>query len=131
MSRLANLSVHTTLASGPPLTVGFVTTEAKPILVRGVGPGMHDVFPQFFSTADVFADPLLELYNASNTRIDQNDNWNASLLPFFDQAGAHRFNPGSKDAALLVTLPPGIYTAQLSGVGGTTGDGVVEVYDVP
>jgi hypothetical protein len=38
---------------------------------------------------------------------------------------------GSKDAAMLVSLPPGVYTAQLSGVGGTSGDGVIEVYEVP
>jgi len=39
--------------------------------------------------------------------------------------------PTSLDAVLLVTLPPGIYTAQVSGVNGTTGVALVEVYEMP
>ena len=45
-------------------------------------------------------------------------------------AGAFPFANGSRDAAILVMLPPGAYTAQLSGVSGGTGVGIVEVYDV-
>ena len=40
-------------------------------------------------------------------------------------------SPASRDAALLVTLQPGSYTAQLSGVGGTTGVALIEIYEVP
>ncbi len=32
---------------------------------------------------------------------------------------------------LLMTLPPGGYTAQASGVGGVGGVAIVEVYEVP
>jgi hypothetical protein len=31
---------------------------------------------------------------------------------------------------MVVTLPPGSYTAQVSGVGNTTGVALVEVYDL-
>ena len=48
-----------------------------------------------------------------------------------DSAGAFAFPAGGKDAAVLLTLPPGSYTAQVSGVGGATGVGLVEVYEVP
>ena len=37
----------------------------------------------------------------------------------------------SEDAALIATLPPGSYTAQVSGVGNTTGIAIVEVYELP
>ena len=40
-------------------------------------------------------------------------------------------NAASKDAVLLVTLPPGSYTAQVSGVGGSTGVALIEVYEIP
>ena len=40
-------------------------------------------------------------------------------------------DPASKDSVLLVTLPPGGYTATASGVGGTGGQAIVEVYEVP
>jgi hypothetical protein len=46
-------------------------------------------------------------------------------------ASAFLPTPGSNDAAILVTLAPGQYTALLSGVGGTTGIGLVEVYETP
>jgi len=39
--------------------------------------------------------------------------------------------PSSADSALLVTLPPGSYTAQASSVTGTAGITLVEVYEVP
>jgi hypothetical protein len=37
----------------------------------------------------------------------------------------------SKDSALLVTLSPGLYSVQASGVSNTTGVALVEVYEVP
>ena len=40
------------------------------------------------------------------------------------------FRPASKDAAILVTLPPGVYSAKASGVGNTTGVALIEVYEV-
>lgn len=126
LSRISNLSVRTNLDSGQILTVGFVTTGAKPLLLRGLGPGLHDVFPQFFKVADVFADPLLELYNASGVWIDVNDNWNSGLATVMASVGAFPLTPGSNDAAQTVNAS-GQYTAQLKG----SGRGVVllEVYD--
>jgi hypothetical protein len=50
----------------------------------------------------------------------------------FAQVGAFALGGGSsRDAALLVTLPPGSYTAQVSGVGNTTGVALIEVYELP
>ncbi len=45
--------------------------------------------------------------------------------------GAFALGAGSQDGALVLTLPPGAYTAQVSGVGNATGVGLVEVYEVP
>jgi hypothetical protein len=45
--------------------------------------------------------------------------------------GAFALAADSKDAVLLITLPPGSYTAQISGVNNTTGTALVEVYEVP
>ena len=47
------------------------------------------------------------------------------------KVGATALVEGGKDAAILITLPPGIYTAQMSGTGGSTGIGLIEVYEVP
>jgi hypothetical protein len=32
---------------------------------------------------------------------------------------------------ILIVLPPGSYTAELAGAGGSTGAALVEVYEVP
>jgi len=94
-----------------------------------VGPALN----YFFGVSGQLADPLLEIHqtvNGLDTLIASNDNWDSSLTPVFDQVGAFRFLPGSKDAALVITLPPGIYSAELYGVNGGTGDGLIELYVV-
>ena len=47
------------------------------------------------------------------------------------QVGAFALPATAKDSAILMTLDPGSYTAQVSGVGGTTGVALVEIYEVP
>jgi len=45
--------------------------------------------------------------------------------------GAFQFAAGSKDAAMVLSLEPGAYTVQISGVGGASGIGLIEVYEIP
>ena len=40
-------------------------------------------------------------------------------------------DPASRDAALVVTVPAGAFTAQVSGVGGATGEALIEIYELP
>jgi hypothetical protein len=75
----------------------------------------------------------------------QNDDWNspqplagaptpgsaAEIAAAGTATGAFTLPAGSKDAAILVTLPPGAYSAVVSGMNNTTGAGLVEVYEVP
>ena len=129
--RLVNVSVLKNLGTG--LTVGFVIggLEAKTVLIRAVGPTLGAV-P--FNIPGVVADPQLTLFNAASAKIGENDNWGgtAALTAAFTQVGAFAlFSATSRDAALLATLQPGNYTVQVSGVGGTTGLAIVEVYEVP
>jgi hypothetical protein len=44
--------------------------------------------------------------------------------------GAFSLTPNSGDSALTLSLPPGVYSAQVSGLNGTTGYALVEVYEV-
>ena len=103
------------------------------MLIRGVGPTLAGL-----GVTGVLADPRLDLIRqgapAATATVASNDNWDAALAPMFSSVGAFALTPGSKDAALVVTLPPGSYTAQVSGVGtGTAVQGVaiVEVYELP
>ncbi len=47
------------------------------------------------------------------------------------RVGAFLLQTGSNDCAVLLTLPPGAYTAQVTGANGSTGLALVEVYQVP
>ena len=53
-----------------------------------------------------------------------------TLQAAFTAVGAFQLPVGSKDAALVVRLPPGGYTVQVSGAARTTGTVLVEVYDL-
>jgi hypothetical protein len=101
------------------------------MLIRGAGPTLANL-----GVPGVLADPLLTLSAQSTGQIlRSNDNWGTGeeagiIASAASAAGAFPFPAGSRDAAMIVMLPPGAYTAQLVGVGGGTGVGIVEVYDV-
>ncbi len=128
--RLVNLSARGTVLTGDSIMIaGFVIGSGNPakVLIRGVGPGLAD-----FGVPNVLADPKLTIYSGSNT-IATNDDWDeianyGQTASLADQFGAFPLAPGAGDAALVMYLAPGIYTAHLSGVGGATGTALVEVY---
>ena len=82
----------------------------------------------------VLVDPTIAVFSGA-TQVASNDNWEtglstaAELTASSARIGAFALTAGSKDAALLITLQPGSYTVQLSGVGNTAGAALVEVYD--
>ena len=129
--RLINLSTRALIDANTDLAVGFVLggVTARTVLVRGVGPSLTA-----FGLTGVMVDPRLELFNNSTgARIASNDDWAGSLdiAAAAASVGAFPLSGGaSKDAVLLITLPPGPYSARISGVGGGGGIAIVEVYEV-
>ena len=127
--RLVNVSVLKNLGAG--LTVGFVIggSSSKAVLIRAIGP---TIGAAPFNVPGVVADPQLTLFSGQ-TSIGTNNNWGgtAALAAAFSQVGAFALPANSLDAALMATLQPGNYTVQVSGVGGTTGVAIVEVYEIP
>lgn len=126
--RLVNVSARTQVGTGDNIVIaGFVIGGATDVrvLIRAVGPGLTG-----FGVGGVLADPKLEVYRGS-AKIAENDNWGATAGGTFTSVGAFPLAAGSPDAALVATLSPGAYSAQVSGVGGTTGVALVEVYELP
>ncbi len=129
--RLINVSVLKHIPAGATLTAGFVIGGAtsKTILIRAIGPTLAG-----FGVGGPLADPALTLNQSGvATPIATNDNWGgtAELKTAFAAVGAFALEPATKDAVLLVTVSPGSYTAQISGVANTTGVALIEVYEVP
>jgi uncharacterized delta-60 repeat protein len=133
-ARVVSFSARTQAGTGDQtLTAGFAVSgsDTKRLLIRAVGPGLTA-----YGVSGVLADPVLTLYQG-NTVIATNDDWNSNttlgsaVQTAAQQTGAFALSSSSTDAALLVTLPPGVYTAQVTGKNGTTGVALVEVYEVP
>lgn len=130
--RLANVSTLTRVGSGDDvLTAGFVIsgTTPKQVVIRAVGPRLATT-P--FNVPGTLADPVLTVYgpNSATLVAASNDNWDATNAASFASVGAFALTNGSRDAGLVATLPPGAYSAQVSGLNNTTGTAIVEVYEV-
>ncbi len=134
-ARLVNMSARTQVGAGASILIaGFVITGDAPkqVLLRAVGPSLAQ-----FGVTGVLADPQLALFREGSTAaIQQNDNWltaaNVAQIGLASaQVGAFTLPANSRDSAMLVTLEPGSYTAQVSGVASTTGVALVEIYEVP
>jgi len=130
--RLLAISGRSTVGGGNDVLIaGFVVTQAATrVLVRGAGPVLTTVSSRL-------ADPRIALHRHGVTEpIATNDDWGTAdnageLATLAAQVGAQPFAAGSKDAALLVTLDPGVYTVVVSGAGNSTGVALAEVYEVP
>lgn len=126
--RLINVSTRGRVETGADIMIGgFVITGSVPkkVLVRAIGPSLAAA-----GVANVLADPQLALFRGS-TPIANNDNWQSGTAANTAAIQATGFPPGDpRESAILMTLQPGAYTAQVLGVGGSSGAALVEVYDV-
>lgn len=128
LRRVVNLSArHHVGAGANALVAGFVIsgTGTKTLLVRGIGPALRT-----FGVTDALNDARLDLFDAAAVRVNANDDWPLDLAATFAQAGAFALLPGSKDSAMVVTVPTGAYTVQLSSGDGAEGQGLIEVYEL-
>jgi hypothetical protein len=75
--------------------------------------------------SNYLVDPFLTLYDGTGKVIGTDDDWGTQA----NAAQISGLNPGSKDAAMLVTLPAGAYTAIISGVNGGTGIARIDAYE--
>jgi uncharacterized protein DUF11 len=125
---LVNISTRGRVLTGNDVMIGgFIIQGGTPrtVVVTGIGPALLGA-----GIPNALANPTLTLVAADGTIVATNDDWgaapNASQI---QQAGFAPANP--RESAIMVTLPPGAYTAVLSGAGGTTGVGIIAVYSVP
>lgn len=126
---LTNISMRSLVGTDDAVQIaGFVVRGSAPkqVLVRAAGPALT----ASFGLTGVLDDPQVALRDPGvPTPLATNDDWDASLAPTFSTLGAFDWTTGSKDAAVLATLPPGPHTAVVQGASGGTGIGLVEVYD--
>jgi hypothetical protein len=132
--KLINVSTRASVGTGQSVAIaGFEITgsASKRLLIRGAGPGLAAMGVTGSLTA-----AHLQLMNKSGNLIRENFSWQlgngTALVDAAELAtGAFTYASGSADAAILIVLPPGTYTAELSGAGSASGVGLIEVYEVP
>lgn len=128
---LGNLATRGLVGTGNNVLIGGLvvsddsfTNQSQTILVRGIGPSLAAA-----GVTNPLPNPFLSLRDGQGSEIASNDDWQTSA-----DAGALTTSglapTDSKEAAILKTLAPGPYTVILSGVGGGTGVGNVEVYNL-
>jgi len=126
-SRLGNVSTRGQVGTGNSILIGGLIvggSVAKPVVIRALGPSLTRS-----GVTGVLADPLLQLRDANGNLVEANNDWQQSPdAPIVSADGLAPSN--AKEAAIARTLNPGNYTALVSGVGGTTGAALVEVYDL-
>jgi BspA type Leucine rich repeat region (6 copies) len=142
---LTNISARAQVGTGVNILIAGFTiagNATERVLIRGVGPGLNHTF----GLTGILATPQLQLFDSAGRIIATNVGWNnaptlgtSPVLAVVTTASANDMSTvgafglvsGSADCAMDATLPAGGYTAQLTGVGGTSGIGLVEVYQLP
>jgi hypothetical protein len=126
---LTNISTRLNVQTGANIGIaGFIIsgTGNKTVVIRAMGPSLTSL-----GVAGALQNPTLQLVDVANNQLAQNTGWinnspsdrsviqSAGLTPSF-----------AAECALVATLAPGLYTAQIGGLNSTTGVGLVEVFDV-
>jgi hypothetical protein len=126
-TRLANVSTRGHVGINDDVLIGgFIISgsQSKPLIMRALGPSLSAA-----GVPGAMANPTLELHDSTGALIASNDNWQSGGQA--SQISSSGLAPSnSLESAIMATLPPGGYTAIVRGVNGTTGVGLVEVYDL-
>ena len=124
---LVNISARGSVETGEKVLIGgFIVSgsDSQQIITRGLGPTLTQ-----FNVSGVLADPFVSLLDGTGNVLYNNDNWKDTQQAAIQATGLAP--PNNLESAILRTLPPGNYTAVLSGKNSTTGIGLLEVYSTP
>jgi predicted O-methyltransferase YrrM len=150
-SRLVNCSARGSVGPrGKVVSCGFSVGGplAKTVLIRAVGPGLASA-----GVAGALARPRLQVFDSNPGRADRGPQIIASIQGWgmfpkvgpstvdaivltatasaMAGVGAFALETGSADSAMILTLPPGTYTAEVSGLEEESGAALVEIYEMP
>ncbi len=127
---LANVSARGKVTNGADTLIPGLVVANGPAraLVRVLGP----TWGTMFEVPGACPDPVFEIRNQANSAVVvTNDNWSgADVVQATLDLNIFALPAGSKDAAVVVNLPPGAYTIVVRGVGGVEGVVLAEVYQI-
>ncbi len=128
-SKLANISTRAFVGTGDSIVIaGFIIGSHSGnvrIAVRGIGPSLAGL-----GVPDVLANPTLELRDNNGALLMGNDDWQDNPAQAAELTAAGLAPSNQLECGIILTLPPGTYTALLRGMNNGTGNGLIEVYDL-
>lgn len=119
---LLNISTRVRVDSGQNAMIGGFIVQGdtpKKVLIRGLGPSLP--------ISGAIGDPVLELHDSSGEIIGTNDDWISQRVAIL---GSGLPPSSDREAAILMTLDPGSYTAVVRDATGQPGPSLIEVYDL-
>jgi hypothetical protein len=128
-SQFANISTRGEVGTGTNVLIGGLIVSSEEsgqanVIIRALGPSLGGM-----GLTGVLADPTLELHDPNGDLLAANDNWQDTQGGIIESAGLAPENPN--ESAIFANLAAGPYTAVVQGAGGSTGVGLVEVYNIP
>lgn len=132
-SKLLGISTRGSVTTTSFLYAGIAVTgtNSKKVAFMGKGPLLSN-----YGVAGVLSDPYIEIYNSTGTLIYSNDSHTsvtgtgAELISSYSSSEGITLPSSSLEAAIVVDLSPGNYSAILKGANGTSGIGLIEAYEV-
>jgi hypothetical protein len=124
--RQLNISTRARVLTGENILIGgFIVTgnDPKRVIVRAIGPSLVGA-----GVPGALEDPVLRLQTDNGLVLAENDDWRQTQQSEIEATGIPPAD--ARESALVQTLPPGNYTASVSGKESTTGVALVEVYDL-
>jgi CSLREA domain-containing protein len=125
-ANLANIATRGLIQAGDKLMIaGFIIRNGSVrAVVRAIGPSLAA-----FGITNALPDTTLQLRDQNGVIVRENDDWQSDQKTELEATSLQPSDP--LEAAVVVTIPPGQYTAQVRGKPETTGTGVVQVYFIP
>jgi hypothetical protein len=128
-SKLGNISTRAFVSTGNDIVIaGFIlggtNTGPDRVIIRGLGPSLSAT-----GVPNPLANPALELRDNNGALVMANNDWQDNPAQAVELMNAALAPTNNLESGIAATLPPGLYTALLSGLNNGTGVGLVEVYD--
>lgn len=129
-SRLAKISTRGSVLTQDNVMIGgFIlggtNMQSARVVVRAIGPSLAPS-----GILNPLSNPTLELVNGDGLSAGFNDDWQDDPTQAAELQALNIAPTAPAESAIVAILPPGLYTAIVAGQSGTTGVGLIEVYDV-
>jgi len=129
-AKLANISTRGSVQTSENVMIGGFSlggssTNPVTIVVRAIGPSLTQA-----GINNALSNPTLELFDNNGQRVAFNDNWGDDSSQAAQLQSLNIAPNNAAESAIVLTLPPGLYTAVVAGQGGGTGIGLIEVYAI-